>query len=235
MPKPMDRPNRVLWTAQPDPDYAGKPCIVVGGGPSLMGFEFRPFMDVPTIAVNQAFQIAPHAGYLMFADRRWYNWNQKPLRSFAGHKVTVGAANFPEEQDIKRMTRMKDDGLCLDRTQLAGIDSGCIAVNLAYHLGASRIILLGFDSDFSEQGKSHFHNCHQVAANRDYYRYRYGPRLVGMAQRLRDRGVPVVRSTPPGMADIPYVPLPESLTADLPPVKGWISAFEQFDGTPPKP
>jgi len=226
MPKPMDRPNRSLTAAMPDPDYIGQPVIMVGGGPSLKGFDFEPYRHIPTIAVNQSYEIVPWAKYHLFADRRWYLWNQKGVDASPAIKVTVGKSLFPDHLDFRRMERVKDAGLCEERTQLAGIDSGCVAVNLAYHLGASRIILLGYDSGFSETGESHYHNLHQVPSNHMYYTDRYGPRLSALCQRLRDKGVPVVRSTPPGRPDIPYVPLPDALTMDpLPPVEGLITEF----------
>lgn len=224
----MHRPGRELWAAQPDPRFLHKPVICVGGGPSLKGFDLTPYKDIPTIAVNQAYEIAPWAQYLFFADRRWYMWphNKPNVDAFPGIKVTVGKTLFPPELDFRRMIRDKDAGLCHERTHLAGIDSGCVAVNLAFHLGASRIILLGYDSGFSAEGMSHFHNKHQVDANHMYYTDRYGPRLSALAQRLRDVGVPVVRSTPPGRPDIPYVPLPDALTMDpLPAVEGMITSF----------
>lgn len=231
MPKPMDRPDRVLSPIERDPEFAGLPVICVGGGPSLKGFDFESIRGIPTIAVNSAFEVVPWAKYLFFADHRWFMWNEAKLKSSQHLPVTVGKSLFPPwyMPRLKRVVRMKDDGLCHERTHLAGIDSGNLAVNMAFHLGASRIILLGYDSGFGPRveadgritpNASHFHDNHQVPANNMYYTDRYGPRLVSMCQRLRDIGVPVVRSTPPGRPEIPYVPLPEALTAPLPPVEG---------------
>jgi len=221
----MDRPGRELWAAQPDEDFLGKAVICVGGGPSLKGFDLEPYRHIPTISVNQSFEIAPWAKYHLFADRRWYVWNQKAVDASPSIKVTVGKSMFPPGLDFRRMIRDKDAGLCHERTHLAGIDSGCVAVNLAFHLGASRIILLGYDSGYAEDGSSHYHNKHQTPSNPMYYTDRYGPRLSGLCQRLRDVGVPVVRATLPGRPDIPYVALPEALTAPLPPCEGLISTF----------
>lgn len=218
MPKPMDRPDRVLTPCEIDPEFMGLPVICVGGGPSLKGFDFGQLKDHNVIAVNSAFEEVPFAKYLFFADHRWFMWNEQKLKTSQHIPITVGKSLFPAWYKPRRMVRMKDDGLCHDRTQLAGIDSGCLAVNLAWHLGASRIILLGYDSGFDANGQSHYHQRHQVDANNYYYTDRYGPRLVAAAQRLRDLGVPVVRATPPGMPEIPYVPLPDALTAPLPPV-----------------
>lgn len=240
VPKAMERPDRVLTPAQIDPEFMGQPVVVVGGGPSINGaydkdgkeifppFDFKAIAGLPTIAVNSAFEEVPDAKYLLFADHRWFMWNEQKLKSSRHIPVTVGKSLFPNWYlpRIRRMVRCKDDGICHDRTQLAGIDSGCLAVNLAWHLGASRILLVGFDSGFDANGNSHYHKRHQTEANNMYYTDRYGPRLVGLCQRLRDLGVPVVRVTPPGMPEIPYVPLPEALTGPLPPVApGLLSEF----------
>lgn len=230
MPKPMDRPNRRINAVERDPEYAGKPVIVVGGGPSLYGFDFEPYKDIPTIAVNQSCEVVPWSKYLLFADFRWFKWNEPLARAWPGKRVTVGIAAYPDDVPVIRMIRVKDGGLCTQPTELAGIDSGCLAVNLAFHLGASRIILLGFDSGFGPRADgianaSHVHDKHQVPTNDAFYRDRYGPRLSGLCQRLRDVGVPVVRSTDRGRPDIPYVPLPDALTAPLPPCEGLITEF----------
>jgi hypothetical protein len=63
------------------------------------------------------------------------------------------------------------DGLETDPTGLrAGKNGGYQAINLAVHLGATRILLLGYDMSLSADGRSHWFGEHPPTV-RDYSPY----------------------------------------------------------------
>lgn len=69
--------------------------------------------------------------------------------------------------------RIKEKGLSQDRDYVhSGGNSGYQAINLAYHLGATRIILLGFDMH-CHSGLSHFFGDHpsKFISNNKYERF----------------------------------------------------------------
>lgn len=136
-------------------DWAGQVAIVIGGGPSLLQFpayELKRLHQFNCIAVNNAFMIAPWADWLVFHDRRWMDWHLDGVQSFRGKICTTSEHAYPPSigPRLHRMNRDRGAAInCTDNSVLAGLDSGTMAVNLAYHFGASVIALLGFDMGFS--------------------------------------------------------------------------------------
>lgn len=67
-------------------------------------------------------------------------------------------------------------------------------MNLAYVLGAKKMILLGFDMQ-ETGGKSHWHGNHPGALNRHSPYKSWIPNFERLARDLRDAGVDVVNAT----------------------------------------
>lgn len=69
------------------------------------------------------------------------------IPKFKGRHVIVRGKSDPSLPAIcKRVTRAKNHGaLCELRDHVSGRDSGTSAINLAYHFGATEIVLLGYD------------------------------------------------------------------------------------------
>jgi hypothetical protein len=75
-----------------------------------------------------------------------------------------------------------------------GRNSGYQAINLAVHLGAAQIILLGYDMQFGRRGEHHWFGPHpsRVPPPVDLF-LRHFPTLV---KPLQQRGVSVVNCSP---------------------------------------
>lgn len=177
-----------LWT--------GEPGWIIGGGPSLKGFDVNRLRGRGRVFVtNNAYLLAPWADVLYFNDRKWFeqpNWHCRDpeLRDFRGHIVTqasVGDHYLP----IKRL-KPTSGGLSRDAGRLSGWCSGGRAINLAYLFGCDPIILLGFDM----RSNGNWHEGHKTKPEPDVFRKVYIPAIEAMAVELRNEGRRVINATP---------------------------------------
>jgi hypothetical protein len=125
--------------------WPGSTVVCVGGGPSLTDADVCSVRGkARVIAINDAYRLAPWADVLYACDAKWWRWHAG-VPTFAGLKYALQpeAAVWPGVQVLQNTG---DEGLELDPSGLrAGRNSGYQAINLAVHLGASQIVLLGYD------------------------------------------------------------------------------------------
>ena len=135
----------VYWT--PPRKWEGQTVFVIGGGPSLLHFDVKRLETHNCISVNNAHLIAPWSEYLVFHDKRWLEWHLATVVEFRGEVVTTNTQDMPVL--AHRMRKDRNIAInCTDSNCIAGIDSGTMALNLAFHLGAATIALVGFDMGF---------------------------------------------------------------------------------------
>lgn len=133
--------------------WPGQTIFIAAGGPSLTRETAKHLHGRHVIAINSAWNIVPEADYVFFADARW--WRQfKP--KFMGVGVTTSDLKLP---GIMRLNKVEPFALSPDphcvalrKTSVTG------AINLAVHLGATRIVLLGVDGKLSPEGRRHNHS-----------------------------------------------------------------------------
>ncbi len=133
----------------PNPMWKGETVFVIGGGPSILNFNISRLRERNCIAVNNAYEISPWSRFLFFHDKRWLDWHLAKVREFKGEIITSHTRPMPIA--IRRMR--KDRSIAINVTDpsvVAGVDSGTMAINLAFHLGAKIIALVGFDMGFTE-------------------------------------------------------------------------------------
>lgn len=148
--------------------YATVPKLCLGGtvvclasGPSLTpeDVDYALTRCAGSIAINTTFKLAPTATALYAADWLWWQWH-RGAPEFKGLKYTLTrqATRWPGVQLLKKTGKegleLKPDGL------KTGRNSGFQAINLAYHFGAKRIVLLGYDMQKGPKGESHWHGNH---------------------------------------------------------------------------
>jgi hypothetical protein len=132
---------------------------------ALVSDYLSPLHGERIIAVNQAFRLGHWVDVCFFGDQQWYKWNARRLSNWGGLLVTcVTQVMRTESTDnrIKYLGRGKVYGLD-ERSDMVSWskNSGAAAINLAFHLGASRIILVGFDGQPEgnhKRRRHHFHN-----------------------------------------------------------------------------
>lgn len=184
--------------------------IIIGGGASIKAVDFDLVWKHRTIGVNHAISLGP-IDMLWFGDYPWYLTNKKEVDHYAGLKCTC-VTQLPEIEwpGIKRLRRSskilgiessRADAVCWNN------NSGGSAINVAYHLGAKRIALVGFDMQRVD-GASHFHNHYpkRNKARDPYVRHLacFGP-IAADADRL---GLEIVNCTPKSkITDFPFVNL----------------------------
>jgi len=145
------------WT--PKQEWVGQDAHIIGGGASLLGFDFASLRGQNTIGCNDAFRLGPEVVKIcLFGDASWWQKTKFELENFKGQIISCAPSlrnfNVPWLYFVER-TR---DGLRAQSEKQIGwnYSTGSAAINVAIWLGAKRIYLLGFDLD-QHNGKTHWH------------------------------------------------------------------------------
>lgn len=195
--------NRELFEVLPDGAWKGRPCFIVGGGPSLRGFDWTLLKGHRTIGVNRAFEVFDPT-IIFSMDTRFLNWlmtnKYRALRdggdalekfnASPAYKVWLATycVSLPDEffilkahqnykASLRAFTFSMKDGLG------SGNQSGYGALNLAVCLQANPIYLLGFDGKHADTGETHWHAGHPVKQKKELvdkfgYWFKYAARRL---------------------------------------------------------
>ncbi len=212
------------WTVPRE--WPGETCFILGGGPSLRGFNAEMLRGHRVIVINNSYLLAPWADVLLYCDRSWWlahrrRWkdpkgNEQPgaLELFTGkYRVSIATS----EDGTRRMRSAGVSGLETRPDALRhGSNSGYLAIGLAYHFGVSRIVLLGYDMHVDGK-QTHWHAGHpnhtpEVQAKS--LRELFLPHFRTLAEPLKRAGVEVLNATPgSALTCWPHKPLSEILAA----------------------
>ncbi len=138
--------------------WPGGTVACLATGPSLTQADVdavRGHVD-GVIAISDAIDLAPWADVLYSCDGKWWGW-RKGMPSYTGPKYALkDDARKWVSQGVQVLKHTGRTGLDLSPDGLrGGGNSGYQAINLAVHMGAKRVLLLGYDM----QG-SHFFGRH---------------------------------------------------------------------------
>jgi len=158
--------------------WPGQTIVCLAGGPSLTDADVDRVAaaEVPTIVVNNAWQLAPWAEVLYAADTDWWRWQAEdgitddqlpPVR------YTLDPLAPRYRPSLRVLHRGADVGLCPQPDRLAsGGHSGYQAINLACHLigFAGQVILLGYDMQpaVDDPQRHHWHPEHRTRRHVHY-------------------------------------------------------------------
>lgn len=177
-----------------DPIFLGDTIYIVGGGPSLKKLDFNLLKDKTVIAVNKAFLHLPMAQVLYWSDTRFFEWYSKEIEDFKGIKVTCRPQ--PKRNDIINLLNTGKTGLeTMSYGLRDGGNSGYAAINLAYHLGAKRIVLLGFDMQTNGK-ETHWHEGYSSTADTETMGRLMIPNFDSLVEPLAKRKVKVYNASP---------------------------------------
>lgn len=191
------------------------PCstvVCVATGPSLTAEDIEYCRGrARVVAIKDAVRMAPWADVLYGAggDRgAWWTTYGPALAEFAGLRYTLDphAARWATVLKNTGWTGLEShpDGL---RT---GKNSGYQAINLAVHVGASRIVLLGYDLQ-AEGDRDHFFGAHPYRTKPNAYRD-FRDMFETLVEPLRQLGIVVVNATRrTALACFPQASLEEAL------------------------
>lgn len=174
---------------------------ILATGPSLVREDCERVREAGAriVAINDAHRLAPFADVLYSSDRTWWP-HHKGVPSFAGLKFGIGSsplkANpFHQYPDITVLRNDGYDGLSTDPAGLCnGQNSGYAAINLAVHLGAARILLLGYDMAW-RNGKAHFFGDHVGLAQHEYLYPSFRKHFDTLVDPLLALGITVINCT----------------------------------------
>lgn len=172
------------------------------------------------VAVNDAHRLAPWADVLYSSDRYWWR-HYRGVESFHGLKATMEYSpgryakellRWAPEMFFLRLTghygvETRPDGL-----RTCGQNSGGAAVNLAVHLGARRIVLLGYNMGVPGP-KRHFFGDHPSPLSNMSHFPIWREAFEQMAPELTRLGVQVINCTEnTSLSCFPCAPLAEVLS-----------------------
>jgi hypothetical protein len=178
-----------------DPIWEGETIYIIGGGPSLKDFDWNKLIGKRTIAINKAIVSYPNADALYWTDSRVYGWHKHEIDKFKGLKYTI-RHHITYPADVKILKKGDKFGLNESKDSLChGNNSGYAAINLAYLLGAKRIVLLGYD--MHNDGKNgHYHDGYPVPVTGDnIYRDQFMPGFQILADLLKQKKVDVFNAS----------------------------------------
>lgn len=185
-----------LWTAPRIWD--GQRAFVMAGGASLAKQRYQDIHG-NLIVVKHCALLRPDAEVMLFAGKSWHRERDgiQSLAAFKGRYCISRGWSSDHPPHVLAMGRVKGDPVTMaarlsdDPQRLGGWDTGASAINLAYLLGATEIVLLGFDMNGGHWFKGH---PAPFPRNSEFQRHMAG--IAAMAGELSAKGVKVWNCSP---------------------------------------
>lgn len=171
-----------LWI--PDPIWKGKPCYIIGGGPSLRDFPFATLEGLPVLGCNAAFYLGFHiVPITIYGDTHFLNQHRSGLTKYAekgGWVVSTSSSARRNPPPWLKVMKKKVHGMARGGTLGWNGNTGAAAINLALLFGADPVYLLGYDMGLSSDGQANFHNAYShPSTTKAYVRFLKGMERVG--------------------------------------------------------
>ena len=185
-------------THSPFPDWRGHTAVVVASGPSLTIQQAALVNDAPveSIAINNSYELLgrPHVVYA--CDYLWWKFNHMKVKQNINRSCLWTQDRAAAEQfQINHIQWEAKDGLGKRGLRVNG-NSGAGAINLAYHFGARRILLIGMDMKVGPKGEKHWHPDHPQPLVQAQQFEEWRKKMGVLAADLKAEGVAVINCTP---------------------------------------
>lgn len=205
--KHPEKDGQLYSNVMEDGAWKGRRCFIIGGGASLVGFDFERLRGEKVIATNRAFESCMFADILFFMDalnfHKWISTGklgkkaQEKLQEFKGHKVYLSISRKRRISGVYMLKAVERTGLTFSLKQglFHGSNSGYGALNLAVCLGANPIYLLGFDMKHQRDKsgiKTHFHEGYPQRHHNEKILKTYNVQFGKVAGLLKKRGIKVI-------------------------------------------
>lgn len=165
---------------------------ILATGPSMSQAVADSVRDIPTIVVNDAFRLRPDALALVAQDAAWWKHN-KDAHEFKGRKFTTNRI-----AGVEQVTNAGEIS--------TGSSSGVLAIHIAKILGATHILLFGFDM----QGTHYFGEHPAPLRNTTEQRFKHFQSQFAWV--ARKKGARIYNCTPGSHLEaFPKMPLEEAL------------------------
>jgi hypothetical protein len=186
----ISRPG--YWTCEPQ--WTGETAFIIAGGPSVLGQNLETLRGRKVIAINSSVYAVPWADFLFFGDPRWYTLHWQTVENFAGIAVTTVVTC--KSSTVRKMIPRPPPGLATNRQWLTWRFTALIsAINLAVHLGATTIVLLGADGKRAADGRCHHHKPHPWPVQKGCWD-RHKKVLATLVEPLQALGITVWNASP---------------------------------------
>lgn len=178
-------------------EWPGARCFILCNGESIRAQRsLIPQLQGRIIAIKEAVRLRPDADVLFVAAERKVDIVPALLPIFTGQYVVARnkvPANYPAS--VKRVSRTKDHTqLCERLDHVCGFDCGTSAINLAYHFGATEIILLGMDMRGDRWCNGEF--SHPMPHIPVAHHARHAAVLPAIAADAKQKGIRIVNCSP---------------------------------------
>lgn len=133
---------------------------------------------------------------LYACDERWWDFH-KGAPEFEGVKLTQSKEAAEKYPDVKLIQGCHANGKGLsfdEKTIHFGNNSGFQVLNLAYFFGATRIILIGYDMQRTND-KTHWHGDHPKPMHQPSGFEKWKKNFAIAAKQLKERNVKVINCT----------------------------------------
>ena len=173
-------------------------AVVVASGPSLADEQITLIEHsvVFTIAVNNSYAKLQHPDVVYACDYLWWKLNHmKAKQNIPRRQLWTQDRAAAEQFQLSHIQWEGKDGLGKRGLRVNG-NSGAGAINLAYHFGARRILLVGMDMKPGPNGEKHWHPDHPkpLVQGQQFEEWRH--KMNVLAADLKAEGVEVINCTP---------------------------------------
>lgn len=175
--------------------------VCIASGPSLtreqtdlVGLRHK-FGGFKVIAVSDSWKWARYANYIYACDRRWWDAYYHDVRTLTDAKLYTMDRGAAVEHKLNWIESDKMHGLGRNGKIAHGQHSGYQAINLAYLLGAKKILLLGYDCRYIDD-KRHFFGDHPKGWGNANRTQAWIHNYKTLAPELEKEGVEVINCSP---------------------------------------
>lgn len=204
--------NEFFWKIVPNDAWAGKPCYIIGGGPSLekqWDWLLPRLKGKLTIGINRAHEKF-NPTIIFGTDPKFINWVQmgkygEPARvnweKTTAYKVWLCASNYSLPKDVYILKcfggyhkALQSFPLVMEEGIGHGNNSGYGALNLAACLGANPIYLLGYDMK-RDGNKTNWHDGHPEQKG-EHVPACFKKHFISAVKELNKKGIEVINLNP---------------------------------------
>lgn len=144
------------------PWWNDRPCLLIGGGPSLKGYDIRDLREHGrVVAINDSVRYI-ESDVLFSADANFVRRSYELIQNYEGEEVVLAVTDvvkpvpLPHKTPITCVERACGIGWSASRAYLyMRGNSGYSALNLAFVKKAKRIYLLGYDMSLGTHQQWH--------------------------------------------------------------------------------
>lgn len=166
--------------------------ICAASGPSLTAEQAATCQGFDVLAVANAVQLFPRARWLYASDRGWWDHYHDDVRAIYGGPCYTISGHAAHRYGLMLLRSTSRPEYCKRVGQISnGANSGHCAMNLAAHLGARRIVLIGYDFAHSG-GRAHFFGDHPEGMRNASNPALWLANMAKLAPGLAQAGIEVV-------------------------------------------